>query len=101
MFLMSAERRSLLSAASSRPEVSTLQNLNPRLSSSYSKETPMSTNSRLTYSMPGRSLDDEENLGYGMINDSFGSVHLADSTGLDEEMETGDAKTGNFPTRED
>jgi hypothetical protein len=61
----------------------------------------MSTESRLSYSMPGRSFDDEESAEYAMVNDSFGSVHIADSTGLDEEMETGDAKTGNFPTRED
>jgi hypothetical protein len=36
-----------------------------------------------------------------MTNDSFGSVHIADSTGLDEDMETGDAKTYNLPTLED
>lgn len=61
----------------------------------------MSADFRLAFSMPGGSLDDEENAGYGMINDSFGRIHMADSTGLDEEMETGDAKTWNFPTRED
>ena len=61
----------------------------------------MSTDSRLTYSSPGASFHDEENIGYGMVNDSFGSIHFADSSGLDEEMETGDAKAGNFPTRED
>jgi hypothetical protein len=44
---------------------------------------------------------DEESAGYAMFNDSFGSVHVADSTGLDEDMETGDAKTWNFPTSED
>ena len=61
----------------------------------------MSTDSRPTYSMPGGSNQDEESAGYAMFNDSFGSVHLADSTGLDEDMETGDAKIWNFPTRED
>ncbi len=61
----------------------------------------MSTDSRLTYSMPGQTFDDEEDQAYGMINDSFGRVHVADSTGLDEDLETGDAKTLNFPTCED
>ena len=61
----------------------------------------MSTDSRLTYSMPGGSFDDEESADYGMFNDSFGSVHIADSTGCDEDMETGDAKMYNFPTHED
>jgi hypothetical protein len=51
--------------------------------------------------MPGRSFDEEENADYAMTNDSFGSVHIADSTGLDEDMETGDAKVSNFPTHED
>ncbi len=58
----------------------------------------MSADSRLSYAMPGGSLDDED---YAMFNDSFGSVHIADSTGCDEDMETGDAKMYNFPTNED
>ena len=37
----------------------------------------------------------------GLYNDSLGSILLADSTGMDEELETGDAKTSNFPTCED
>jgi len=61
----------------------------------------MSRESWLTYGMPGGSMQDQESSDYAMVNDSFGSVHIADSTGLDEEMETGDAKTYNFPTRED
>lgn len=77
------------------------QNLNPESSSLTFEETIMSKDSRLTYSMPGRPFDDEENAGYAMFNDSLGTVHIADSTGLDEEMETGDAKTYNFPTHED
>ena len=36
-----------------------------------------------------------------MVNDSMGTVDPADSTGVDEEKETGDAKRDNFPTRED
>jgi hypothetical protein len=36
-----------------------------------------------------------------IVNDSLGTVDPADSTGLDEEKETGDAKTHNKDTRED
>jgi hypothetical protein len=36
-----------------------------------------------------------------LVNDSLGSTHAADSSGSDEELETGDAKAWNFPTRED
>jgi hypothetical protein len=37
----------------------------------------------------------------GVVNDSFGTVDPADSTGLDENKETGDAKKLNKNTRED
>jgi hypothetical protein len=37
----------------------------------------------------------------GVVNDSFGTVDIADSTGLDETKETGDAKWSNKDTRED
>lgn len=37
----------------------------------------------------------------GVVNDSFGTVNIADSTGLDESKETGDAKRLNKDTRED
>lgn len=36
-----------------------------------------------------------------LVNDALGSIHLADSSGTDEDLETGDAKAWNFPTRED
>lgn len=36
-----------------------------------------------------------------IFNDALGTIDPADSTGMDEEMETGDAKILNFPTRED
>jgi|HubBroStandDraft_5_1064220.scaffolds.fasta_scaffold97683_2 hypothetical protein len=61
----------------------------------------MSAQSSLSYRMPGGSFEDEDSADYGMVNDSFGSVHISDSTGLDDDMETGDAKTYNFPTHED
>ena len=57
-----------------------------------------------THEMPGGqtenpkndSLEDEE-----MVNDSLGTVTIADSTGSDEKKETGDAKKNNTPKRED
>ncbi len=53
-----------------------------------------------TYSMPGGMMGsaDYDDV---LVNDSLGSIHAADSSGTDEELETGDAKTLNFPTRED
>ena len=36
-----------------------------------------------------------------VVNDSLGTVNVSDSTGIDEEKETGDAKKNNHPTRED
>jgi hypothetical protein len=53
------------------------------------------------YSLPGPWSEDKESIEYAMVNDSLGTIHLADSTGLDEDKETGDAKTDNFPTHED
>jgi hypothetical protein len=37
----------------------------------------------------------------GVVNDSFGTVDIADSTGLEESKETGDAKRLNKDTHED
>jgi hypothetical protein len=37
----------------------------------------------------------------GMVNDSLGTVNIADSPGSDPEKETGDAKSRNKSTRED
>lgn len=45
-------------------------------------------------------LDDEDKKDV-VVNDSLGTVVPADSTGSDEDKETGDAKKENFPTRED
>jgi hypothetical protein len=36
-----------------------------------------------------------------LVNDSLGTIDIADSTGSDETKETGDAKKGNTKTRED
>lgn len=41
-------------------------------------------------------LENEE-----MVNDSLGTVDIADSTGTDEEKETGEAKIGNKDTKQE
>jgi hypothetical protein len=46
----------------------------------------------------GKSTVDDEDV---IVNDSLGTVSQADSTGTDDEEETGDAKKNNFPTKED
>jgi hypothetical protein len=55
-------------------------------------------NSALAYKYSiGDSIEDDDL----MVNDALGTISPADSSGSDEEMETGDAKVLNFPTRED
>jgi len=51
------------------------------------------------YEMPCR--EQEETEYEVVVNDSLGTVVSADSTGTDEEKETGDAKWLNANTRED
>lgn len=46
----------------------------------------------------GKNKVDEKDV---IVNDSLGTVDEADSTGTDEEKETGEAKKNNRPTRED
>lgn len=46
-------------------------------------------------------IEDATEEDYLMVNDALGTISLADSTGSDEEKETGDAKVLNFPTKED
>ncbi len=59
----------------------------------------MTAHKRLTHEMPGGEA--EPTTDDGVVNDSLGTVDPADSSGLDENKETGDAKKGNTPTRED
>lgn len=59
----------------------------------------MSAKTKPTYEMPGGEKQDQKD--DGIINDSLGTVSIADSTGSDEAKETGDAKKGNTKTRED
>lgn len=56
---------------------------------------------RPTHTQPGGFIENEEEADDGIVNDALGTVDAADSTGLDEEKETGDAKKDNLPTRED
>jgi len=59
-------------------------------------EESKSTKTRLGGSQPAKSKTDDD-----VVNDSLGTVNVADSTGLDESKETGDAKRQNKNTRED
>lgn len=61
----------------------------------------MTTNPKPTHEQPGGLQDPNSEPDDGLVNDSLGSVHTADSTGLDEEKETGDARRLNKNTRED
>jgi hypothetical protein len=59
----------------------------------------MNAKTKPTHELPGgwteKTKDD------GVINDSLGTIDPADSTGIDDEKDTGDAKKGNTNTRED
>jgi hypothetical protein len=59
----------------------------------------MTPKTKSTHEMPGSQAEVEED--DGVVNDSLGTVDPADSTGTDEEQETGDAKKNNTPKRED
>lgn len=59
----------------------------------------MSEKTKSTHEMPGGQAEDE--IDDGVVNDSLGTIDIADSTGLDEKKETGDTKKGNTPKRED
>jgi hypothetical protein len=54
-----------------------------------------------THDQPGGFQDEKANPDDGVVNDSFGTVNSADSTGLDESKETGDARRNNKNTHED
>jgi hypothetical protein len=59
----------------------------------------MTAQKKRTHEMPGGEV--EPTTDDGVVNDSLGTVDPADSTGLDEKKETGDAKKDNKKTRED
>lgn len=59
----------------------------------------MSEKTKSTHEMPGGQTEDEQD--DGVVNDSLGTIDIADSTGLDEKKESGDVKKNNTPKRED
>ena len=59
----------------------------------------MSTGPKTTYAPPPGCMSGDED--DEVVNDSLGTVDSADSTGSDEDLETGDAKADNFDTHED
>jgi hypothetical protein len=64
----------------------------------------MSAKTKSTHELPGGQTEDKKNDDLEddeMVNDSLGTVGISDSTGSDEQTETGDAKKGNTPKRED
>jgi hypothetical protein len=61
----------------------------------------MSEKLKPTHAQPAGFREKDKKADDGVINDSLGTVDPADSTGLDEDKETGDAKRNNKPTRED
>lgn len=54
-----------------------------------------------THTQPGGFIEENDKADDGVVNDSLGTVDIADSTGVDEEKETGEAKDKNFKTTED
>jgi hypothetical protein len=61
----------------------------------------MTEKPRVTHTQPGGVEEEDERVADGVENDSLGTIDIADSTGIDEEKETGDAKDQNEATRED
>jgi hypothetical protein len=60
----------------------------------------MTTGPKPTHTQPG-GFEDPEPSDDAVFNDSLGTVNIADSTGSEDEKETGDAKDKNQNTRED
>jgi hypothetical protein len=54
-----------------------------------------------THNLPGAYGEENDEADNGVFNDSFGTIDTADSSGVEDELETGEAKAGNFDTRED
>jgi len=61
----------------------------------------MNGNAKPARTQPGGSIERSPKTDDGVVNDSLGTIDPADSTGVEDEKETGDAKRGNKPTRED
>jgi hypothetical protein len=54
-----------------------------------------------THTQPGGFEEPAPKKDDGVVNDSLGTIDIADSTGSDPEKETGDAKAKNRNTQED
>ncbi len=61
----------------------------------------MTQNPKLTHTQPGGFIENPPKPDDGVTNDSLGTTDFADSTGIDENKETGDAKKNNKNTHED
>lgn len=61
----------------------------------------MTEKTKPTHTQPGGLQETNQKADEGVVNDSLGTVDIADSTGLDETKETGDAKRLNKNTHED
>ena len=61
----------------------------------------MSEKLKPTHEQPGGFVKEDDKIDDGVVNDSLGTVDPADSDGMDEENETGDAKDCNKDTKED
>ena len=65
------------------------------------EEVHVSKDVKPNHQQPGGLVDRNANPEDGMVNASLGEVNTADSTGLDETKETGEARANNKNTRED
>ena len=64
-------------------------------------ETHVNGKLKPTHDQPGGFVDTSADPEDGVVNDSLGTVDIADSTGVEDEKETGDAKDKNLDTHED
>ena len=58
-------------------------------------------NAKPTHTQPGGFVEENTNADDGVVNDSLGTIDIADSSGVEDEKETGDAKAKNKNTHED
>ena len=58
-------------------------------------------NAKPTHTQPGGFVEENKNADDGVVNDSLGTIDIADSSGVEDEKETGDAKVKNKNTHED
>ena len=54
-----------------------------------------------THTVPGAYVEENEEADDGVVNDALGTIDISDSSGVEDERETGEAKSGNFNTHED